>query len=1628
MSKRQVKSHASSSRAAASAFGGGFGSFSSFGSSASQLSYVSEPPDLSSISDANTVVLFKNLSKKDSTTKAKALEDLQTHITSPSGVEDAVLEAWVQLYPRTSIDSARRVRQLAHTVQGQIASACGKRIAKFMPKIVGAWLAGLYDNDKSVALAAQASFKAVFSTPEKMHNVRKAFQQNILEYCRTVIDKESVNSLSDERNTSKDDAEAKYNRVIASSLAVIASLLSELSPDELAKERESYEEAIQDGRLWDFSSYNDPAVRRAVHRLLRTCISKQQDVLSANLSTISQSYLGKALNSDQTGSSWGLTETLVVLTARFPTTWTEEYTSKKSPVTRRLRQFLKRGSQGGPKEYWENVAKILDSLPQEVLPSNSSEAVELLGALHAGIVNKDEPRANLAAAYSCYFKIVALTSARLSTEEQEKLLAEMVLPLVLHYIKPNQDTAVWAVPAPQAPGLVGRALAIPNMPTVILEPWKQTTKDLIEDMKTSLPAQSKDFEKSQNEVMGAGQRWALVTGKIVDYDLPPSVRSAIKESTRQLLKEALDLLSSRNGKPYCAAGIVAAMLQTFKLFLADDVEFEEALLAFVKNGIPSLFLSPSSSHLATILYSFSERPEFGQAWNATLEACINASQPDVKLEAITSLLSSQAAEQSKLAVANPDLQAFILENFRSAGEGSTNWDFVNRILQHSTSALSDETVDTVLADLTQSLSVSNKATYALQGLSNIVQYNPDLVKRYVPTAQGSELLQKLVSITENPNDEVAEQATILEKRLKETLSDEQSRGALKNSIADVIARGLVDASANSVSPTTLVDLGKDLIQGSDLKNLDLVEGLLPSFSAWKTALEPFLSIPPHPTFAITNQLGGVVYLVGKQHVSPPKVARDAAGFSPALRMAAYTVKLFNETSVFDVLPAERRAQIYEQLLLTILLANDNLSRATSNNIWSRYNPQTENDALEIISDAQRLMTSWLEKSSRDEASAYYFVHSTLEFFRKSSEEVSPRGFYNAVAYSDVTAEIISLQGWQGKKAPQMELSLNAVKKTDETLLVAAFLVGNSAPLAASGSASRLCNELVAQLTGHDIAENSQEGLRLLAILNLIIHNQEGVVEMIAKQRLIFFVKHVIEWLDPESTLGLPLRAEAYRALVVLLPQMSDIYGDHWEQVLQSLTSFWGSAESFKETQLGFEEALPAIHASLKLYATLRSLKSDEDPNDDLVDAWKAQEHAAANGLVNLLKQSEGLDDYHHQPFKIVNELLSRQINQLPLTQVDNPTEASFHPKLYPLLLTESGSVQQAAFDLLHKAIPAAQEQISIDAALDKKAARLPDELLSLILEAPPKEAIASWDFQRAMPLSLRGYLFSWLLIFDHFTNSSYKVKTDYIEHLQSEGHVPALLDFLVEFLGHSKGKPADISKVDVTTYDAATAAADTPLADARHLASHLYFLVFNHLPSLAKSWWIDCKSRQTVLAVESWTERFISPHIIGGALAAVSAWATTDNASDGDAALTVKVNGRAKEVVAGYEVDEQFMTMAMRLPATYPLASVTVEGINRVAVSEHKWQSWLRAAQGVVVFSNGNLVDGLVAWRRNVVGALRGQSECAICYSIISADKQLPSKRCLTCKNLFHSSCLFKWFKSSNGSSCPLCRNPFNYG
>ena len=98
MSKKTFKTQASSSRAVF----GDAAATTSFGHVAqSQLSHVYEPPDLNGISNPNVVVAYKNVQKKDSTTKSKALEELHAYVQAQKDdkrdIEEAFLEAWVCL-------------------------------------------------------------------------------------------------------------------------------------------------------------------------------------------------------------------------------------------------------------------------------------------------------------------------------------------------------------------------------------------------------------------------------------------------------------------------------------------------------------------------------------------------------------------------------------------------------------------------------------------------------------------------------------------------------------------------------------------------------------------------------------------------------------------------------------------------------------------------------------------------------------------------------------------------------------------------------------------------------------------------------------------------------------------------------------------------------------------------------------------------------------------------------------------------------------------------------------------------------------------------------------------------------------------------------------------------------------------------------------------------------------------------------------------------------------------------------------------------------------------------------------------------------------------------------------------
>ncbi|KAF9112915.1 hypothetical protein BGX27_002580 [Mortierella sp. AM989] len=324
-----------------------------------------------------------------------------------------------------------------------------------------------------------------------------------------------------------------------------------------------------------------------------------------------------------------------------------------------------------------------------------------------------------------------------------------------------------------------------------------------------------------------------------------------------------------------------------------------------------------------------------------------------------------------------------------------------------------------------------------------------------------------------------------------------------------------------------------------------------------------------------------------------------------------------------------------------------------------------------------------------------------------------------------------------------------------------------------------------------------------------------------------------------------------------------------------------------------------------------------------------------------------------------------------------------------------------------------------------------------------------------------GYLLAWKLAFVIFENTTYAVKSRLVEQLRASSNMNELLPYLFHLLGihsasslvndssipgnqtasassaeHKSIEPFDLGVWDITDYQVTGFNMSSPEIGFPLLAGHLYYTCLANVPSLVRIWWTECKLRQLSIAVEALTEKYFSPLLIARELSSLAkaqqapaaggqaaAAAALSGVSDDLNELQIKTSKATSEVTASFQIDEATMEIVIRLPANFPLRQVEVEGLQRVGVKEARWRAWLLAVAGVIAAQNGSLIDALTLFRKNVGLHFEGVEDCTICYSIVSLqDRSLPNKTCKTCKHRFHASCLYKWFRTSNSSSCPLCR------
>lgn len=1443
-----------------------------------------------------------------------------------------------------------------------------------------------------MARAAQESISASFATEDKRRALWKVYKDALVNYAEDAILVQNSKTLSDERSTTPDDAEAKFVRVVGNAVNMFSQVIKvNLVPTTEAPNPdvpESVTSIVRNKKLWEYSSYEDPSLRRAVCNLVVICAADLSGCLE--WTTISTCFIGKALHRNQLGSSRHLSEALLALTNARPEIWTTDYTSKTA-ASKRLFQYLRNGSQRGPAGFWTDTEALLQTLPLEAWSSNATDqdvllqdASTLLDALRTGIVRPEEPRQNLETAWSTYVNITFWILGNFRDDElKATLLGTSLLPIVKQYVAADPQQASWTLPSTCNSRIAASVLI--NVLRCGLNPlfqslWLQCCQHVADSLKLSLPESSKAFVQSQDGVIAQAQRLLRLKPLVLRAESLNTAQTAhaagiFRNSDESLAETAMELLKARNGKPYGAAAVLEAII------IDGGLSDSKVSQNFLTLDAPNLLFSPSAKLLVSIMvYTHQDLTQ-------AISTLINSLQNESGTTALAELLR-QISEEDLMK--NPDLEPVILGSVRSDFAKEPVQNLTRAVLQNpklEASTLQQECCKAILDQLSPESNPTSQHV-ALRFFGTLFTDRGQMPKLF-STELASLLLSKLLALSDSEDPETTELANSLVAKIKTKSTD--SHPATTSS-ASVVTDQLSGIGV-PLSIFVLIDLARDTLKGAPASDSDVVAALIPSAEQWTSALKNHVHARRPLSLSVTNALRGLIFMIQeKDGGAPAAQTLDSDEFSLLFRLVLYTTKMLVDTDVMTRQSPNQLKALYYHYPLALQLVNEKLTMEAANEIWQNTSNEVIDEAAEVLSQGNSLIQSWIQ----DEELLEVWIQDV-----RTTDQLNTETYLRGLAFTDIATRYVAENG-PASIMSNFDAELKNLHRTQEVVKSASLVHALRDYLATSQTGRKLLNDLIAAATDLKSANGSSIGLRPLVLLNLFLDGNAEPLEGIPTQRLIFLMQTQLRLLADKENVGYGYQTEAVKLLDPVLSATKETYGEHWGQVLQCLLGIWQNGNDLKDD-------LPLLHASLRLYGRLGILAGSEEANEDLTDSWKAAQPALEEGLLQILGSFKVSDGKIDQPRRVTAELLRRQLSHV---------SASHDVDLYAFLSSTEPAIRGAAFDLLHRIIPREQEQISLDIALEQKVAHLSSELLLQLSDTTSGVGADTGSTRQS-------YLLCWQLAFDHFTTASYKVREMYAAELKEKEVLGNLLELICEVCRITSNRPLDASKTDLKTFEFGAGEMDE--LEEQRLSMHLYYCCLLYLPGLSKSWFIEQKNRVKG-PLEIWTQRYFAPVLITAAADTVAEWVSNQSQDEGEAPITVKTSLGGSETVASIAIDPESppISLAITLPKSYPLESPTVSSRTRVGISEKNWQSWLRTFQ-IIIFSTGSIIEGLVAFRRNVQGALKGQTECPICSSIIGTDMQTPNKRCSTCRNTFHGVCLFRWFKSSNSSSCPLCRNNFNY-
>ncbi|KAL6565132.1 hypothetical protein OROMI_016582 [Orobanche minor] len=155
---------------------------------------------------------LKRLSRKDPTTKLKALTSLCQLIKQKTAKEIAIIiPQWAFEYKKLLLDYNREVRRETHGTMTYLVGAIGRDLAPHLKLLIGPWWFSQFDSVYEVSQAAKQSFQTVFPAQERRVDALMLYSTEIFTYIEENL-KLTPQSLSDIA-TAPDELEEMHQEV-----------------------------------------------------------------------------------------------------------------------------------------------------------------------------------------------------------------------------------------------------------------------------------------------------------------------------------------------------------------------------------------------------------------------------------------------------------------------------------------------------------------------------------------------------------------------------------------------------------------------------------------------------------------------------------------------------------------------------------------------------------------------------------------------------------------------------------------------------------------------------------------------------------------------------------------------------------------------------------------------------------------------------------------------------------------------------------------------------------------------------------------------------------------------------------------------------------------------------------------------------------------------------------------------------------------------------------------------------------------------------------------------------------------------------------------------------------------------